>query len=137
MHNFEEAGKTADQLIAAEVAVQDKMWGDANERAKADRGELLSAAVAQLTFVHDRDVIGGIAEESALALAKARYYPSDWDGFRSYGSTVANLAVAGAYIRNEMKRLIAAGEDTTRTKRGEAYPGRNTPYMSSEQAAKA
>lgn len=42
------AGNTTDALIAAEVFVQDKMWGSADERrdgdkSDADSGELLAA----------------------------------------------------------------------------------------------
>ena len=131
----QKAGGRADQLIAAEVAVQDRMWGVSNERADATKGQMIGAAVAQASAIWADTTIpsepGG--REGAFEVAKANYYPADWDGFRDYGSNVANLVVAAAYLRSEIKRRIAAGEDTTRTKRGEPYT-KATPYMSSDKA---
>lgn len=136
-HDLESAGHLADNLIATEVAIQDKMWGGANERADSTEGQLLAAAVAQASAVWAANTMpnepGG--REGAFEVAKDNYYPKDWDGFRDYGSDVANLVVVAAFIRSEIKRRVLLGEDTTRTKRGEVYPNRNTPYMSSEQAA--
>jgi hypothetical protein len=43
---------TADELIDAEIARQDRMWGEAKERADASKGQLLHAAQAQLELVH-------------------------------------------------------------------------------------
>jgi len=124
------AGNEADRLIATEVAVQDKMWGEGNERADAEKGQMLEAAVSQLVLVHELN--DGEDQERAVA-AGLGFYPEDWDGFRSYGSKVANLVVAAAFIRSEIKRLIYKGEDTTRTKRGEDYRVAR-PNMSSDEA---
>lgn len=128
-----EAGKKADDLIAGEVAIQDKMWGDSNERADVADGQMIGAALAQLSML-DIKLSEVTTAEEALQYAKAGFYPDDWGGFRDYGSNVANLVVAAAYIRSEIKRRIAAGEDTTRTKRGEPYTNA-TPYVSSDEAA--
>lgn len=131
------AGQKADALIAAEVAIQDKMWGVANDRADATDRQMMAAAMAQLDLVALKR-LGKLESHTALKLAYDDFYPKDWDGFRDYGSDVANLVVAAAFLRSEIKRLIAAGEDTTRAKREESqsYPGRNVPNMSSEEAAR-
>jgi hypothetical protein len=125
------AGEKADALIATEVVIQDRMWGDANERADSDDGQLLAAAHAQLVLTGL--LLDGHTHQRATAHALLECYPEDWDGLRSYGSIVANLVVAAAFIRSEIKRRILAGEDTTRAKRGEPYT-LATPYVSSEQA---
>lgn len=133
----------ARRLIETEVNVQNKKWGEANERSDVSGGELLRAAIAQATAV-------ARASEEAAAIAKAAsassalettidymaireeifagiaesIYPLAWSMFRDYGSDIANLVVAAAYIENEIKRRLAAGEDTYRTARGETYKGR-------------
>lgn len=122
------AGYKADALIATEVAVQDRMWGDANERADSTLNQLIDAALAQIVVTkailnNDEDPVG----------VAGPFYPTGWDGLRSYGSNVANLVVAAAYLRSEIKRRILLGEDTTRTKRGEAYTTA-VPYVSSDEA---
>lgn len=126
-----EAGRKADNLIAGEVAIQDRMWGDANERADAVNNQLLKAGMAQLFLLSMK--IEGTEPERALELAKAALYPPDWDGFRDYGSNVANLVVAVAFLRSEIKRRIFAGEDTTRAKRGQPYTNAQ-PYVTSDEA---
>ncbi len=128
------AGELADDLTGTECAIQDRMWGDANERADSTKNQLLGAAVAQLVLT-ERKLTGDTSEE-ATKLAQ-EFYPRDWNGFRDYGSTVANLVVAAAFIRSEIKRRILLGEDTTRTKRGEAYKGPDLPYVSADEAAKS
>lgn len=125
-----DAGSIADQLIATEVAVQDKMWGDANDRADANGNQLLDAGLSQLVLLKCK--LDGETPEEATKQASC-FYPKDWSGLRDYGSNVANAVVAIAFLRSEVKRRIAAGEDTTRTKRGEAYRG-DQPYVSSEKA---
>lgn len=127
------AGAQADQLIATEVAIQDKMWGDANERADATNNQLLAAGAAQLNALFFNRVAMA-PRDNAFASAKHGFYPEDWEGFRDYGSDVANLVVAAAFIRSEIKRRLLLGEDTTRVKRGEVYTHAK-PYLSSEQAA--
>lgn len=129
------AGAKADELIAGEVAIQDKMWGIGNDRADAVKGQMQDSAMAQIGVVALKRQ--GVSSEVAVRLCYDDFYPKDWDGFRDYGSDVANLVVAAAYLRNEIKRKIGAGEDTTRLKRLEVYPGRNTPAVSSEEAARA
>lgn len=128
---IEVSGKVADQLIAAEVAIQDKMWGDTNERADATHNQLIDAAMAQT--VVSKALTENLPEEAAVEIAKA-FYPTGWDGLRSYGSVVANLVVAAAFLRSEIKRRIAAGDSLVRTKRGEPYHVAQ-PYMTSEEAA--
>jgi hypothetical protein len=126
-----EAGSLADRLSALEVAIQDRMWGDANERADSTENQLIGAAQAQLQLTWL--IADGVTPERARALAYLEHYPEGWDGFRSYGSPVANLVVAAAYLRSEIKRRILNGEDTTRTARGEAYTTAQ-PYVSSDVA---
>lgn len=109
------AGQKADDLIAAEVAGQDRMWGVANERADSSRGQLLDAGLAQAQALHRR------RNGTDSHFSTPACFPAGWDGFRDYGSDVANLVVAAAYIRQEIKRLVAAGEDTTRTQRTKPY----------------
>jgi len=128
-----QTGERADQLIAAEVAIQDKMWGDANERADATNNQMLGAAMAQLGLLEGK--LQGQSSEDAVLAAGAAFYPKSWDGFRDYGSNIANLVVAAAFIRSEIKRRLLLGEDTTRAKRGEPYR-HAAPNMSSEDAAK-
>jgi hypothetical protein len=146
------AGVFTDQLIKEEVDIQARMWGDTNECADTTKNQLIKAALAQLTLLiekfeqehrialvdHPLSPIGADrrAQLSAVLLDDVRRhcYPEDWDGFRDYGSNIANLVVAAAFIRNEIKRRVILDEDTTRTKRGEPYKGAS-PYVSAEQAA--
>ncbi len=110
------AGQTADDIIAGEVARQDAMWGRSNERADSSKGQLLNAGVSQaVALIYRRE-----GHTNSFTDGKPEFYPSDWSGFRDYGSDVANLAVAAAFIRQEMKRLIADGADTTRKSRDPA-----------------
>ena len=126
------AGEVADKLIAKEVAIQDAMWGDANERADSTKNQLIMASMAQVALTLNKldgqSLVEALSEASAL-------YPEDWNGFRDYGSNVANLVVASAFLRSEIKRRVLLGEDITRTKRGEVYAGPDVPYMSAEEAA--
>lgn len=124
MHDPVKAGQAADDIIASEIARQDAMWGRANERADTRHGELLQAglAQAQATWLR-RD--GQTAFDTPPPC-----YPVDWSGFRDYGSDVANLAVAAAFIRQEMKRLIDNGAPTIRTSRNPAVQ----PYSGDQPA---
>lgn len=123
MDSFE-AGRQADELIAKEVTGQDKMWGVSNDRADASRGELLLAALAQQHAVNERRCgkINAFDPDKPTSP-----YPDDWSGFRSYGGDVPNLVVAAAYLRQEIKRLIVAGEDTTRLSRTTPYSDKDQP----------
>lgn len=132
MNDLIRAGEKADALIATEVAIQDRMWGEANERADAANSELMSAGRAQLDFLDLK--LKGVNADDALATIRDSVYPPGWDGLRDYGSNVANLVVAAAFIRSEIKRRIVIGEDTVRAKRGEPYKAGN-PYVSPEDAA--
>jgi hypothetical protein len=129
------AGDKADSLIATEVAIQDKMWGVDNHRADATEAQMQSAAMASIGVV----VLKGknVPAELAVKMCREDFYPSSWDktAFRDYGSDIANLVVAAAFLRSEIKRLLLTGADTTRTKRGEAYTTA-TPNVSSEEAAR-
>lgn len=115
--NIPIAADVADDLIATEIAKQDAMWGEGNERADATGGQLLRAGLAQLLSLYNRTY--GRQEDGALSPAEA--YPKDWSGFRNYGSDIANLVVAAAFIRQEIKRKLRNGEDTTRTSRTQPY----------------
>ena len=106
-----QATTVADELIAAEIARQGRMWGV--ERDDTTQGELQQAAFAQLDFLRRRQR----GDHDALVVANFAYYPASWCGFRDYGSDVANLVVAVAYLRNEIARKIRAGESTERTSR--------------------
>lgn len=119
------AGHEADKIIATEISGQDKMWGVANERTDSNNGQLLAAGLSQLEALSLRR--NGVLTAFNAPPAS---YPTDWSGFRDYGSDVANLAVAAAFIRQEMKRLIAAGADTTRTSRNVA----TQPYTGDQPA---
>jgi hypothetical protein len=44
-------------------------------------------------------------------------YPETWSGFRSYGGDIPNIVVAVAFMMQEIKRLLMAGEDYTRLPR--------------------
>ena len=135
---FAAAGVTADNLIGDEIARQDLMWGTVNERADSSKGQLLRAAMAQA------DAIGRVAARTGdgshvlppdsraqmFEHARMSYYPVDWSGFRDYGSDVANLVVAAAFLRQEIKRRIGKGESTIRKSRdpvSQPYVG-DQPY---------
>lgn len=120
---LQEASETARQLIAGEVTLQNRMWGDANDRADITKGQLLEAAMAQCGAI---SLLQGLTEgephsssdrEWAFNAAKADFFPEDWGGFRDYGSDIANLVVAAAYIENEIKRRLLDGESTYRAPR--------------------
>lgn len=112
-----EAGELADALIAREISRQDEMWGVANDRDDTKNCQLMHAGMAQLDALFDRH--NGEAEPFGTA---PMIFPSDWSGFRDYGSDVANLVVAVAFLRQEIKRKIAAGEETTRLARQASQP---------------
>lgn len=122
------AAAKADELINAEIARQDKMWGVSNDRADASSGQLLRAALAQGAAI-DR-VNNGQDREAAFTDARSEFYPVEWSGFRDYGSDPANLAVMAAYVRQEIKRRIAAGESIERTSRDPA----TQPYTGDQPA---
>ncbi|WP_316196716.1 hypothetical protein [Bradyrhizobium sp. SZCCHNS3053] len=113
------AEKLADDLIAAEIAKQDAMWGRLNERADTSRGQLFDAAHAQIWLTMAK--IEGSSAEDALESAK-HLYPGDWSGFRDYGSHIANIVVAIAFLRQEIKRKLMNGEDFTRAARQPDQP---------------
>ena len=114
---IEQAAAQARLIIATEVVKQNGMWGDANDRADITKGQLLGASAAQLVAVWSANFEPQISRETAFAVAKESLYPADWGGFRDYGSDIANLAVVGAYVENEIKRRILNGESTYRKPR--------------------
>lgn len=129
----EQFAAAAAAMVATEIGRQDRMWGASNERADTSKDQLQQAAAASLALVmakkvneegkllHPDRLIAGIRED---------VYPDDWAGFRDYGSDIANLAVAAAYIQQEIKRKLALGEDYTRTSRTAAQPyGADQPYV--------
>lgn len=120
MSNVETCALQARAIIAAEVARQNSMWGDMNERADIAKLQLMAAAQAQLTLIQGRSM--GLEDDTALLAAKSAYYPDDWSGFRDYGSEIANLGVAAAYIENEIKRRLLKGESTYRAPRPADQP---------------
>ena len=115
----EVAAEQAREIIATELSKQNFMWGDMNERADTAKGQLFMAAQAQIEMVRSR--AAGASDEEALAIGKVQY-PLDWSGFRDYGSEIANLAVAAAYIENEIKRRLLKGESTYRAPRRADQP---------------
>jgi hypothetical protein len=122
-----EIGREADAIIAKEVAGQDKMWGVANDRADSSQGQLLSAGLAQAYALWARRDNGTPITADDVPSC----YPKDWTGFRDYGSDIANLAVASAFFRQEIKRLLSEGADTTRLTRDQAAQ----PYGAATQPA--
>lgn len=127
-------GAIADTLIASEVTTQDKMWGDANERADSMKGQLLDAAAAQVDAIRTAMHEPYLKREIAFEQARDGYYPRDWSGFRDYGSDIANLVVAAAYLRNEIKRRLLKGESYHRAPRQQPYTG-DQPAVSSAEAS--
>jgi hypothetical protein len=117
---------TAENLIAAEVERQRAMWGESNERADASQGELMHAAMAQLDALYDKQAGIGDAFDAPPAV-----YPLSWGGFRDYGSDIANLVVAVAFLTNEIARKLRAGEDYTRKSRNPD----TQPYTADQPAA--
>lgn len=109
---LDNAERLADNLIAKEISKQDKMWGRINERADASNGQLFHAAMAQQEAVWQRQ----IGDPDAF-IKVPDIYPADWSGFRDYGSDVANLVVAIAFLRQEVKRKLMNGESYVRTER--------------------
>lgn len=111
-YKVQDNGTLADELIAAEIAKQDAMWGTSNERADVSKRQLMHAAAAQIYALEARyrGYIDAFTQPPVM-------YPEGWTGFRDYGSNVANLVVAAAYLRQEIKRLISLGESTERKAR--------------------
>ncbi|SHH03136.1 hypothetical protein [Bradyrhizobium erythrophlei] len=107
-----QAERAALDFIAKELERQNEMWGPANERVDASKGELFQAGVGQLDAVFDRRN----GEEDAFE-ESPMIYPEGWSGFRSYGADFPNIGVAVTFLIQEMKRLAMNGEDLTRLSR--------------------
>lgn len=120
--NANDAGAKAEDLVRGEVATQNGMWGDFNERADISKGQLLQAAVAQASAVKIAAELPYLKRSVAFESAKNQYYPKDWSGFRDYGSDVMNLVVAAAYLQNEIKRRLMNDESFERSKRRPDQP---------------
>jgi hypothetical protein len=112
-----EAERIADELVTAELAKSSGMWGGANERSDVANGELFCAGLGQLDAIFDRRN----GEEDAFD-SPPMVWPEGWSGFRSYGEDIPNIVVAIAYLTNEVKRLLLAGEDYTRLERRADQP---------------
>ena len=115
------AGEDADKLIAAEIRKQDEMWGVTNDRADATDNQLTEAAMAQIVGVLYSTYSGGVGWPTAEDAG----YPDSWSGYRRYsppGSGVADLVVAAAFIRQEIKRRILNGESKERVARRPNQP---------------
>jgi len=108
-----EAERLTDELVSAELAKQNQMWGRMNQRADTSQGQLFHAGIAQIDALFDRQN----GEPDAFASPPA-VYPEDWSGFRDYGSDIANLVVAVSFFTQEIKRKLINGEDYTRLARG-------------------
>ncbi|MEE9481910.1 hypothetical protein [Methylobacterium ajmalii] len=106
------AGVRAEQLVADEVLRQVAMWGPNNERSDVDQGELMRAGMAQLVCLGARQSGNPQAFDKLPGI-----YPRTWSGFRDYGSDIANLVVAAAFIQQEIARKLLLGEDATRLPR--------------------
>jgi hypothetical protein len=106
-----------DELLTAELSLQNQKWGHLNERADVSNGELFCAALGQLDAIFDRRNGEPDAFESVPEV-----YPEGWSGFRSYGGDIPNIIVAAAFLLQEAKRLALAGEDYTRLARRPDQP---------------
>lgn len=109
------AGRSlARALVDQEIDRQDRMWGATYERADNSNRELMHAGMAQLAALNLRQE----NDPDAFALPPLGW-PENWSktGFRDYGSDIANLTVAAAYLIQEIARKLRLGEDTTRTPR--------------------
>ncbi|KOX53875.1 hypothetical protein ADL19_14995 [Streptomyces purpurogeneiscleroticus] len=100
----------ADRLVNAELQRQNRMWGV--DRDDHTKGELMMAALSQLDALAVRQDGDAKAFEQVPAS-----YPENWTGFRDYGSDIANLVVAAAWLHQEIARKLRAGEDETRLPR--------------------
>ena len=108
-----EAEVLADELISAELAKQGQTFGPMAKRTDILNGEFQHAGMAQLDALFDRQ-----NGEPGAFDSPPEIYPQDWSGFRDYGSDVANLVVAVAFLTQEIKRKLIADEDYTRLARG-------------------
>ena len=112
-----EAEMLADELISAELVKQNMTFGPMAKRTDIMHGEFQHAGMAQLDALFDWQN----GEPDAFA-SPPEIYPQDWSGFRDYGSEVANLVVAVAFLTQEIKRKLLAGEDYTRLARTAQQP---------------
>jgi hypothetical protein len=100
----------AGRKVQAEVERQNRMWGIGRD--DHANGELMMATLAQL----DELTIKQAGAPEAFAQPHPAF-PKNWSGFRDYGSDVANLVVAAAWLHQEIARKLRAGEDDTRLSR--------------------
>jgi hypothetical protein len=113
----------ATALIDAEVDRQDRMWGPENERADVSNRELMHAAMAYLAALNLRQ-----EGDPRAFIDVPLSFPKGWSGFRNYGSDIANLVVATAFLHQEIARKLRAGEDHTRLSRDAA----SQPYTADQ-----
>jgi hypothetical protein len=107
-----EAERLTDELISAELAKQNQMFGRMDKRTDILNGEFQHAGMAQLDALFDRQ-----NGEPGAFETPPEIYPEDWSGFRDYGSDVANLVVGVAFLTQEIKRKLLADEKYTRLAR--------------------
>lgn len=106
-----------DELISAELAKQNQSFGPMANRTDIQSGEFQLAGMAQLDALFDRQ-----NNEPGAFDSPPEIFPQDWSGFRDYGSDVANLVVAVAFLTQEIKRKLLIGEDYTRLARTAQQP---------------
>ena len=125
------AGLVADGLVNTELHLQNKMWGINNERTPIDDRQLMHAAMAQLYALNRKQ--NGVKDAFDVP---PYIYPPNWSGFRGYGSDIANLVVATAFLLQEIKRKLVAGEDYIRSSRPltKSYTGDAQPHESAASA---
>ena len=115
-----EAERLTDELVSAELAKQNQMWGRFADRVDNMNGEFQLAGMAQLDALFDRQNGEPDAFDSPPEI-----FPPHWSGFRDYGSDIANLVVAVSFLTQEIKRKLMNGEDYTRLARTAAQPYAN------------
>lgn len=109
----------AQDAYEGELARQDRMWGEINQRADISNRQLLRAGAASL----DAAMVGPLTLTPDI-------YPKDWSGFRDYGSEFSNLGVAVAFLIQRMRQLVRDGESTFRSSRDVA----TQPYLADQPA---
>jgi hypothetical protein len=106
---------TAEDLIKWEMELQDQMWGAGTDNIEAiNDGQFQRAAMGQLTALFEKENGDPDAFSSPPPI-----FPEDWDPgtFRDYGTGIANLVVAAAWLTQEIRRRLNNGESRKRSPR--------------------
>ena len=132
MKESRDTNAETNRLIDEELVVQRKKWGDTTGRDDATNGELAHAAEAQLAGLRT------YLETGTFPNPLPAPYPAGWSNGRDYGSPIANLVVAAAFLKNEIDRRLRLGEDSTRRARDpKTEPrGRHTGPTAEQRSAK-